>query len=314
MTPTNRHAIGNPRVRVFTATRLDQVPSRCRRVLSLDGAVPGAAVTYDHHQTGERINLDALPAIVDPTQFDGIATTLADTDALASVVAVLLGGPARLPPQARAVLEAASHRCDHLIPHPDHSADIDDLGSGLNNYVGGELANTPQSRRSGRFASLCWEVYRAARDGRAMPSSPHPVWVEAVVAVERAGHVRLLDDVLVVDLREHGRLHVRPDAWYTRNPTCRACVIAERHPGGGPRYTVGRNPLDRRGVDMSPALAQLARMEFRHGPPALGPDAVPGNENWGGRRDVGGSPWNFGSRLDLAEVVHVVSGVVHSQR
>lgn len=290
-------------LRIFTATRLDQVPARCKRVLSLDGAVPGAVVTYDHHQTGERINLDAVPPLVDPAQFDGIATTLADTDALASAVAVLLGGPAALEPRTRAILEAASHRCDHLIGHPAHPPEIDALGRGLDNYVGGELAHCPPSRRSSTFARLVWEVYDAVKGGLALPCRAEPEWTEAVARVIAAGHLTLEGHVLVVDLREHRGLRVRPDAWYLSRPECLTSVIVEAHPRGGPRYTVGRNPFSGVDVEMRPALTALAVAEFGHGPPALRGEATPGSENWGGRREVGGSPWNYGSRLAVGEVV-----------
>ncbi|MFN7145631.1 MAG: hypothetical protein ACK4YP_17780, partial [Myxococcota bacterium] len=55
--------------------------------------------------------------------------------------------------------------------------------------------------------------------------------------------------------------------------------------------------------DLVLVLAALAAAEFAHGPPARAPSATPGSENWGGRREVGGSPWNYGSRLGVEEVV-----------
>ena len=303
-----------PRVRIFTATRPEQVPARCHRVLSVDGAVPGAATTFDHHQTGERINLDALPALVDLAQFDGIATTLADTDALASVVAVLMGGPSRLPAGSRAVLEAASHRCDHLVAHPDQPTEVDALGRGLDNFVGGELANAPPSRRSATFSRLCWEVFECVRSGAALPTRDQPAWAAAVATVEAAGHVTMAGGVLVVDLREHRRVKVRPDAWYLLRPACVAAVIVARHPRGGTRFTVGRNPFRDGDLDMRPTLSALAVAEFAHGPPALRAEATAGSENWWGRREVGGSPWNFGSRLGLGQVVGVTLRNLLSER
>jgi hypothetical protein len=291
---------------IFTATRADQVPDTCHRVLSVDGAVPGALVTYDHHQTGERINLDALPPTIDLEMFDSVATTLADTDALASVVAVLAGGPAHLPSAARAVLEAASHRCDHLPAHPDHPAAIDRLGRGLDNYVGGALAACSSADRSATFARLCREVYGCVVSGTPLPTREEPHWGDSVAALVEAGGVTCEGGVLVVDLRRHRISSVRPDAWYALHPTCLAAIIADHHEDGGMRYTVGRNPLGGSTLDVRPILGALAAAEYTHGPPALGPEATPGNENWGGRREVGGSPWNYGSRLTLGTVVGIV--------
>jgi hypothetical protein len=298
------------RPRIFTATRLQDVPRGCARYISVDGAVPGASRCFDHHQSGEPINLDTLPdrlecAGIDLAQIDGIGTTLADTDALVSVVTLLLGGRAFLPAGLLAVFQAASHRCDHLRPHPRVSGDPDDAGRRLDNHVGATLAATPPSRRSRAFARLCREVLAAIQAGDSLPGRDDPAWAEDVAAVERAGHLRFDDPLLVVDLRRHRRLRVRPDAWYLHEPRCRAALIAENHPRGGIRYTIGRNPFSG-AVDMLPVLAVLAAAEFAHGPPALGPQALPGNENWGGRRDVGGSPWNYGSRLGIHEAVSLV--------
>ena len=293
--------------RIFTATRADQIPARCTRVLSLDGAVPGALRAYDHHQTGERINLYAMPPELDPFAYDGMATTLADTDALASVVAALSGGPSGLPPRARSVLEAASYRCDHLVALPGAEAQIEAEGRALDNYVGHALSRTPISRRSGKFAALCWEIFDSVRAGRPLPGLERSPWAEAVETVQRAGHIRLNGSILLVDLRNHRRIKVRPDAWYLSEPACRIAVLLDRHPRGGVRYTVGHNPFAAPGLDVRPALHALAVAEFAHGLPALRPEATVGAENWGGRKEVGGSPWNYGSRLAPDEVAEIVA-------
>ncbi len=295
------------RLRIFVATRRERVPAACVRYASVDGAVPGAAVTWDHHQTGEAINLDALPALIDTSNLDGVGTTLADTDALASVVAMLSGGPSRLPPQALAVLAAASFRCDHLRPHPDYSPEVDDLGTRLDNYVGGTLALARPCRVSGVFARLCCEVWQAIQEGRTLPGRDTPAWAHLVARAEAEGRLRTVGAVLVVDLLGRWRAPVRPDAWYAARPGCRLAVVVDRHPGGGRRFVVGQNPYFPESTNMIPLLEALAAAEFGHGPPALGPHARPGMENWGGREQVGGSPWNYGSRLGVDEVVRVVN-------
>ena len=45
-------------MRFFVATHAAQIPADVTRFLSVDGSVPGAVVTWDHHVTGERVNLD----------------------------------------------------------------------------------------------------------------------------------------------------------------------------------------------------------------------------------------------------------------
>lgn len=270
--------------------------------MSLDGAVPGALVTYDHHQTGEKINLYAMPPEIDPLAYDGFATTMADTDALASVVAALCGGVSKLPPHVRRVLESASFRCDHLTAHPDLPEIVDAAGHAFDNYVGHALSQVPPSRKSAMFARLCWQVYAAVQAGGTLPGRAEAGWAEAVATVGRAGHLALHGPVLTVDLRKHRRLKVRPDAWYRAHPTCRVAILVDNHVRGGIRYTLGHNPFNAPGLDVRPVLSVLAAAEFAHGPPALRPDAGAGAENWGGRAEVGGSPWNFGSRLSPAVV------------
>lgn len=294
------------RTRIFVATQAAQVPPGCRRFLSVDGTVPGAAVTWDHHVSGEPINLDAMPDAVLLDAFDGIATTLADTDALASVVAALWGGKAALPAKARAVLEAASHRCDHLLPHPAHRGRADAQGRALLAFISNALAQRPPEGRSGEFARLCRLVSRRIATGRGFPRGRMPRFTQAVRAMVEEGRLRSRDGVLLVDLRGAPARSLPPDAWYHARPACRVAVIVEDHPGGGLRYTVGRNPVNVASpTDLRGVLAALARKEFSHGAPAQRPDAGVGAENWGGRREVGGSPWNYGSRLDVEEVVGV---------
>ncbi|MFN7147588.1 MAG: hypothetical protein ACK4YP_27720, partial [Myxococcota bacterium] len=156
------------------ATRRADVPGVCRHYASVDGSVPGAACTWDHHVTGEPVNLDAMPDVVDPRAFDGVGTTLADTDALVSVVTFLLGGAARLPPRARPVLAAASHWCDHLGPHPAHDARANARGRALDAWVGERLAAAPAQARSSEFGRLCRLVARRVRAGRALPRGRAP--------------------------------------------------------------------------------------------------------------------------------------------
>jgi len=287
---------------LFVATRPEDVPSSCRHFLSVDGSVPGAAVTWDHHVTGEAINLDAMPECVDPSAFDGIGTTMADTDAVASVVAALFGGKANLPASARAVLAAASYRCDHLRPHPGCSEEVNELGRGLHGHVVRRLR-----QGEGLFSTVCRELTDSIAAGQPLPfdTSGHDAQREAVRALELAGRIRDDAPVALVDLR--GREHVDPEALYERL-SCPVAVVVEDHAAGGLRYTVGLNPTAHPPLSsVRSALVLIAGAEHAHGPPCRAPEPRPGSENWGGRETVFGSPWNYGSRLTPEEVVALVA-------
>ncbi|MBI5497608.1 MAG: hypothetical protein HY904_21535 [Deltaproteobacteria bacterium] len=297
--PVNQH------LRIFTATRADEVPPGITRYIAVDGTVPGFALRYDHHVTGEAINLDALPPIVDGTGYDGLCTTQADADAMASMVAVLLGGKTRVPAPALAVLESASHWCDHLLPHAAHDADINRAGRGLLRAFQVALGDHRTPDTSAPMHAFCHDVAARILAGAALPSAPEDEQSLARArAVLSAGRVSMHGRVALVDLRGTERLST--EAIY-RAHGGHVGVVYGDHEHGGLRYTVGINPfVDGAPRDVRPALHAIAAAEFRHGPPVRAPEAVPGNENWGGRAVVFGSPFNHGSRLTPLEVVALV--------
>ncbi len=293
---------------VFSATSLDEVPPSCVRYASVDGSVPGARVTWDHHVTGEPINLDALPERIDPSRFDGVCTTHPDTDALASVVAVLAGGPTALPAPVLDVLRAASHRCDHLVAAPGLPPEVDAAGLGLHRWVVAALteAQTPAAK-SRVFGELCETVWARVQSGEPLPAQGEAVEGGATASeLLDEGRLVALGEVGLADLR--GGRGLDPRVLYETLDTALG-VFVDDHPRGGLRYTVGRNPLRSDAPDdLGGLLRALARREHAHGPPCLAPEPVPGAENWGGRATVFGSPWNYGSRLSVREVVEVLGG------
>lgn len=292
-----------PSLAIFVATRAEQVPPGVTRFISVDGSVPGASLRWDHHLTGERINLDAMPELIDTTGFDGVGTTLADADALASVVAVLLGGKSQIPGSYRAILEGASHWCDHLAPHPDLDEATSRLARGFLDAVDAQFS---QEDPSASFRDACLRTATQIRDGLPLPFSDRwPKQQRIAGQLDLAGKVIRGPHVALVDLR--GAPPVDPLAVYQLH-TCPVAVSIEAHPRGGLRYTVGVNPsVPDRPSDITPALRALAAAEFLHGAPCLGPDPLPGNENWGGRATVFGSPWNYPSRLPPEQVVSACS-------
>jgi hypothetical protein len=303
---TDTVEIPHTHLTIFVATRQEDVPPGCVRYLSVDGSVPGCALRWDHHVSGERINLEAMPERFDATGFDGVGTTFADLDALASVVAVLFGGKAELPSEARAVLESASFWCDHLRAHPGHDAETNRLGRGLLDAIDAELEGDRRAAGSDRFARLARDIA-----GRIANSDPLPfldAWREQLQRarqVEQDGKLQRRGAVALVDLRDAPEID--PAAIYALHD-CPLSVHVKEHEAGGPRYTVGVHPgIDGAPQDIRAALAALARAEFEHGPPALSPEPQPGSENWGGRARVFGSPWNYGSRLGPDEVVAIVA-------
>lgn len=288
--------------RLFVATRLEDVPAGLRAYASVDGTVPGARWVWDHHRTGEPTNVGALPERVELDELDGIGTTSADGDAVVSAAVLLLGGRAAVPPGALAVLSSAAHWCDHLAPLPDLDDATNLAGRGLQYAIAEGLRGGAASER---FARAARELAGAVREGRPLPFLEG--WVDEdarAEALDRAGRIERRGEIALVDLR--GAAPVPPSALYRRHP-CAVQILVDDHPRGGPRYVVGVNPFGSRASDLRPALERLARAEHACGPPCLAPEPVPGAENWGGRRPVFGSPWNYGSRLSPDDVARAVA-------
>lgn len=189
-------------MRIFVATRAEDVPEDARPFVSVDGSVPGALRTWDHHVTGEPVNLDAMPPDVELEGLMGIGTTLADTDALASVVALLHGGKSCLPAEVREALYAASYRCDHLVRAPGADDAADRAGLALHRWTTERLA-AADDRVSAVFESLCREVDAGIRTGRPLPAA-EPGPSTSVRALFEAGRFRSGRTVACFDLRGAG--------------------------------------------------------------------------------------------------------------
>jgi hypothetical protein len=289
----------------FVATRRDDVPAQ-GGFLSVDGSVPGASETWDHHVTGERINLDAMPLRLDPAPYTAIGTTLADTDALACVVAARAGGEGALPDDVRVVLRAASERCDHLVAWAGAPAHLQEVADALHRHVQQALAAAGPGEVSTTFARLCDEVTAALEAGTPLPGAAPDATVAAHLRrLEREARVRQHAAVAALDLR--GLPDLPADALHALH-AAPVAVFVRDHPQGGVAYTVGVHPGHPQAPDdLTPILVALAAAELQHGPPCARASPGPGSENWGGRRTVFGSPWNYGSRLTPEEVVACVA-------
>lgn len=288
-------------MRFFVATRSVDVPPGLDAFASVDGSVPGALVTWDHHVTGERVNWDTLPAHYDTSVIRGIGTTSADTDAVASAVGVALGGTAHTPPPAAAVLRSASHWCDHLAADARLDAAVNRLGRGLHEWVTRRLQQYDD--RSRAFDVVVRELLDTIRADSELPFLQPPDDDARAQVLLWEGLVVRRGAVALVDLT--GQPPIQPLAVYAAHMAAVAVILDRGHPRGR-HYTVGVNPLVEHPADLRPALEALAVAEYAHGPPALTATPGPGTENWGGRATVFGSPWNYASRIEPDDVVFIV--------
>ncbi len=294
---------------LFVATREADVPPGVRRYASVDGSVPGAVLTWDHHVSGEPVSLDSLPERVSLEGLDGLGTTLADTDAIVGAAVLLRGGLGAIDARSLAILRSASYWCDHLRKAPGVEGELDRLGRGLHEYCVRQLLRGTRSESGRFFAELVRELEGALARGEPLPYlEPSRA---AAPDLRALGRLHEHGPVALVELRGLGA-PVEPLELYAQH-RCPVAVTVAEHSRHGARYTVGVNPhVDRAPRDLSPALEALARAEHAHGPPCLVPSPGPGTENWGGRATVFGSPWNYGSRLAPLEVVAIVRAALFS--
>lgn len=283
-----------------------------RPIIGVDGPVVGADLCFDHHVTGERVNLLAIPETV-PVPAT-IATTMLDTDAVISAAVVLLrargeGASAR---KVWGVIHEAAHFCDHLVASGDFPQD-EERGLGLHGWLKG--------RGLLRVAVLAWAGSEIGhrRDGTPRPAPSEAtrstVFGELTLALVSAIRLRALPSdwtyldrlaTMEADVRRalrgvRGRVTLlEPDAYIDPMAIYRIVetdlmLLMGSSPDGTRRYSLGVHPRAYERVDVRSALRMLDAREA----------------GWGGRSNCGGSPAG-GSRLSPDDVVQAVEKACRS--
>ena len=276
-------------------------------VISVDGEVRGEDLHFDHHRSGERTNLLAIPQ--SPPRPGTIATPMLDTDAVISAAVLLLrshGLSDGLERTMPLLMDAASY-CDHLVPTGDHEKSIEEQALGFHLWLKamgfgrGELLAWRRGQivrdaagcrlqldsdiRSSVFEDLVAATVCAIRTG-AFPSDR--TWVQRIAqmrALAREGLVYQNAEVAVISTREY----VDPLALYE---VCTADIVVRV--GGdedAARYSIGLHPRAAAAHDLRHLARRLGEREA----------------GWGGRENVIGSPRQGGSGLTLDAVLAEVS-------
>jgi hypothetical protein len=251
-----------------------------RPVVGVDGPVAGADATYDHHATGEVVNLLAVPTRVPRPRT--LATTMLDADAVLSAAVVLLrsAGEEDAVQEVWPVIFEAAHLCDHLVPSGFH-LQAERAGLGLYCWLK-ERGFASEGSRASVFRALTLAMVSAIRDG-VLPFDL--TYLERLDRMEREAHAAIQTIAgRVTVLAPVG--YVDPLALYRVVDTDLSLIAIPRE-DGATGYHLGVHPRAYAHVDLRPALAALAAQE-------------PG---WGGRANTGGSPLEKGSRLPVAAVL-----------
>ena len=262
---------------VVTAGAIVDCP---RPVVGVDGPVVGADVCYDHHATGEVINLLAVPThVLRPRT---LATTMLDADAVLSAALVLLrsGGEEDAIQAVWPTLFEAAHLCDHLVPSGRYPA-AERTGLGLYCWLK-DRGFASEGSRASVFRALTLAMVEAIREGM-LPFDL--VYLERLDRMEDEARAAIQKVVGRVTLLSP-EAYVDPLALYRVVATDLSLIMVPRE-DGATGYHVGVHPRAYARIDLRPVLAALAARE-------------PG---WGGRANTGGSPLETGSRLPIASVL-----------
>ena len=275
-------------------------------VVGVDGPVHWADVLYDHHATGEAVNLETLPfAPVTPAT---LVTTMLDGDAVISAAVLLLrcAGEHAAVERAWPVLYEAAHYCDHLVPSGRHGETIARAGLGLHCWLkqrGGaerrsvrdssdrttghvELREAGESAVSRAFRTLTLELI-AAICASALPCDFS--YLRQIDEMQDAvrGWCR---DVQGKVTMLWPRGYADPLAIY-REVTTDHVLLVMSTANGYTHYKLGVHPRAYTRVDLRPVFGRLHALE-------------PG---WGGRANAGGSPLTRGSTLCLDDVLACIA-------
>lgn len=323
----------------LVTTNADRLPID-HQIIMVDGTVPDweakpGDLHWDHHRPGGAdIQMDEIP-LPDRASFleehstrqpPCFVTTMVDADACCAAAWVQLPRDV-LTPETIAKFTAIAWDCDHLMVPPDlnlyaeFAAKADAALKKSSEGIAADLG-LPHERKD--WIEEHWEAYssEAFRRGTewlitaAQGAQPYPgesgeaddYWQQV------AADAQMLTDetriqcietkrgaIAVCDVRGVGHA-VDPRSFYqaiaSRSHDLRPEAITMRdHRLGGNQYTLGSIPLhpEQHTLDFTQGtFDRLTAAEQRQDPET---------GSWGGRRTVGGSPWNHPSNLTIEEIV-----------
>jgi hypothetical protein len=261
------------------------------KVLFVDGSIEGYKA-YDHHKTGEKINLDAMPPIIQDIP-EVVATTQIDSDAICSAVVVYFGGERKIDTRYADVFRTASTFCDYLIPNEDFDKETNTRGLGLHLYMkekGIKLINrfdeVGSKERSFVFDSLCRMLIEIIESGDELPNDTSYLnRIEKQIKLAQTSIIH--QDELLTAI--YAKEFIDPIASY-RVITTPLLVIKSDYKDGLFKYSVGVNPKFYGDYHIK-TLFDYINENIENG--------------WGGRNIAGGSPFK-GTEMPVEKLIRII--------
>ncbi|MGI0483821.1 hypothetical protein ACN4EK_00215 [Pantanalinema rosaneae CENA516] len=297
---------------------------------------------WDHHRPGGAdVQIDEIPLPDRATYLDAYATdqppcfvtTMVDADACCAAAWVQLPREV-LTPETIARLQAIAWDCDHLTV-PDALQSYAEFAAkavvALKNVSEGIAADLGLPHERKEWSDADWDAYssEAFRRGTewlmaaAKGDCPYPgqqgeaddYWqqiaadAEMLIEEERIRFIKTdRGDVAVCDQTSTSHA-IDPRSFYqailrvheSSTATLRPEAITMRdHRVGGIQYTLGSIPLHPEQPCLDFTQGTFDRLS------AAEQTKDPDSGAWGGRRTVGGSPWNTPSQLTVEEIVAIL--------
>ncbi|MBD2027008.1 hypothetical protein [Leptolyngbya sp. FACHB-711] len=323
----------------LVTTKVDRLPQDHQLVM-VDGTVPDweakpGDLHWDHHRPGGAdVQMDEIPlpehqSFIEEHSTDQppcFVTTMVDADACCAAAWVQLPREV-LTSDTIAKFKAIAWDCDHLMVPPElsqHAEFAAKADAALKKSSEGIAADLGLPHERKDWTDNHWEAYSseafrrgtdwliaAAKGDRLYPGEcgeADDYWqqiesdAQMLKDEERIQFVETQRGAIAIcDVRGVGH-SVDPRSFYhaiqSRSHSLRPEAITIRdHRAGGNQYTLGSIPLhpDQHALDFTQrAFDRLTQAEQEK-------DSEAGT--WGGRRTVGGSPWNTPSQLTIEEIV-----------
>lgn len=328
----------------LVTTKAERIPAD-HQIIMVDGTVPdwkakSGDLHWDHHRPGGAdVQMDEIPlpdesSLLEEQATDQppcLVTTMVDADACCAAAWIQLSREV-LMPETIAKLKAIAWDCDHLMVPPELSqygefaAKADAALKHSSEGIASELG-LPHERKE--WSDDHWEAYssEAFRRGTewlmaaAKGECPYPgeggeaddYWQQVEADAQMLVDENRIDwvetkrgAIAVCDMRGVGHA-VDPRSFYhaiqSRSRGVRPEAITLRdHRMGGNQYTLGSIPLhpEQPRLDYTQGTFERLTQAEQAKDPETGA--------WGGRRTVGGSPWNHASNLTIKEIVAALDG------
>lgn len=259
-------------------------------VLFVDGNLKGYKA-YDHHLTGDKINLDTIPPKVDCPKI--VATTQLDTDAICSAVVVYFGGVSNINNKYISIFRTASHYCDYLIPDENSSTETNQKGLGLHLALkekGFNLLNRyndiTNKERSEVFTKLSYGIINIIKQSQELPNdTSYLCRIQSQIQIAKESII--YEDELITVIESINFIDPIASYQVIKTPLLisKTCIGENLY-----KYSIGVNPKFYNQFNIK-YLFSYINDNYEKG--------------WGGRNIAGGCPFS-GTTMPLEKLIKII--------